>query len=70
LIVFGESRRTPSASPPQATADLMRAIELAGRHVRIPDVFARVGLIDRSHLGPISLGVVVPTRARPLQGQA
>jgi hypothetical protein len=31
---------------------------------------ARVGVIDRSHLGPISFGVVGPKRARPLQGQA
>jgi hypothetical protein len=29
LIVFGESSRTPSASPPQATADWMRATERA-----------------------------------------
>jgi hypothetical protein len=26
--------------------------------------FARVGVIDRSHLGPIGFGVVGPTRAR------
>jgi hypothetical protein len=35
----------------------MRAIELAGRRVRIPDVFARFGLIDRSgspRLTPVS----------------